>query len=51
VSSEPRRIAALLDSIGCADDAIVVTPIAAGAAPYLVAHIATPGGPRRLGGP
>ncbi len=39
-----------LAGIGC-EGPLLVTPLCAGAAPYLVAHIHTPAGARRLGAP
>lgn len=48
---EAHRAASLLGSIGLADAAVAIAPLAAGQRPYLVAHIDTPSGPRQLGGP
>jgi hypothetical protein len=47
---EPARVAKLLDALGLAD-AVDIAGIALGQAPFIVAHIATPDGPRSLGGP
>ncbi|MFM9433595.1 hypothetical protein ACFDR9_000636 [Janthinobacterium sp. CG_23.3] len=44
------RVRAALAGIDCAGP-LLVAPPGAGAAPYLVAHVQTPTGARRLGGP
>ncbi|MES2105318.1 MAG: VOC family protein [Pseudomonadota bacterium] len=46
---EPERITALLHSLDM-HGPVSVSALAAGATPYLVAHIDTPQGPRRLSG-
>jgi hypothetical protein len=48
---EASRAAALLRSIGCDDPRVAVDPLPAGARPYLLADIDTPGGRKQLGGP
>lgn len=47
---EPDQIAGLLKSIEC-QGPVSVSPVSKGAAPYLVAHINTPTGPRTLSAP
>lgn len=47
---EPARVGALLAQLGL-EGAVQVSPLTAGAAPHLLAHIDTPGGLRVLGAP
>ena len=49
--SEPKRVAAILRSIGFEGRDFLLSPLSADEKPYLVAHIQTPDGIRRLSAP